>query len=134
MVLYSENCHHDYYEGWSHMGHDGERDYYISIDEEGNTLLSIVHSNEPSDYSSPTFYMVVADPCHYYKSSCKGYKELIKRLCAYGHLGSTIVVSEKFCNETNKYYQLRIDGQVYVDLGCGWFKSLFISEKDFNNM
>lgn len=134
MKLHTENSHMDYYKGWGYMGNDGERDYYISINPKGKKLLSIVHSNEPSDYSSPGFDMVEANPSHYYNSPCKGYKELVKRLAEYGHLDINTVISEKFCKDTNKNYQLRIDGNVYVDLGCGWFKSLFTTEKDFNNM
>lgn len=123
----------NFYEAWGFMGNDGERDYYISVNLKGKTLLSIVHSNEPSDYSSPDFDMVKANPSHYYNSPCKGYKELVKRLAEYGHLSRDIVISERFCKKTNKNYQLRIDGSIYVDLGCGWFKSLFVSEKEFNN-
>ena len=78
MKLYTENSHMDFYKGWSYMGNDGERDYYISVNPKGRTLLAIVHSNEASDYSSPDFDMVSANPSHYYNSPCKGYREIVK--------------------------------------------------------
>ena len=134
MKLYTENPHQNFYNGWGYLGNDTERDYYISINSKGNVLLSIVHSNEPSDYSSPDFGMIKNNLAHYYFSPCKGYKELIKRLADYGHLDRNSVITTKHCKKTTKNYQLRLDGNVYVDLGCGWFESLLISEKDFNNM
>lgn len=134
MKLYTENAHHNFYEGWGFMGNDRECDYYISIKPCGQVLISIVYSNATSDYSSPEFEMIKANPLHYWESPCKGYKELIKRLVAYGHLDRKIVLKTKFCEKTKKHYQLRVDGNVYVDLGCGWFESIFTTEEDFKDM
>ncbi len=129
--LYTKNSHQNFYQDWSYLGNDEERDYYISINSKGNVALSVVHSNESCDYSSPSFEVIKSNPSRYYFSPCKGSKELVKRLASYGHLSCNLVVAIKHCKDTKKDYQLRIDGEVYVDLGCGWFKSLFVSEKDF---
>lgn len=132
MKLYTDNAHMNHYEGWGMMGNDGERDYYIKKLSNGNIYLSIVHSDEDSDYSSPCFETLQKNLKHFWNSPCKGYKELVKRLAAYGHLPSNSVIDSKTHSETGKPLQLRIDGKVYVNLGCGWFKSLELTEQSFN--
>ncbi len=52
------NSHQNYYKDWEYLGSDLKYDYYYKNNQSyellgGNILLSIVCSNEPSDYMSP---------------------------------------------------------------------------------
>lgn len=57
--LYPENWHMNYYKNWLYLGNDGKCDYYYLFNTNGsfiadNHMLSIVYSNDPSDYASPS--------------------------------------------------------------------------------
>ena len=57
--LYPNNPHMNNYYGWLFLGNDGKQDYYIvrsnfAFNASG-VWLSIVYSDEPSDYGSPCY-------------------------------------------------------------------------------
>lgn len=57
--LCPENEHHDYYSsdlGWEYLGNDGEADYYVNHPKQ---WTSIVTSNQPWDYASYDYSMVM---------------------------------------------------------------------------
>jgi hypothetical protein len=57
--LYPNNSHQDYYRDWLFLGSDKQCDYYMIKSQyacnSSKVWLSIVHSNEPSDYGSPCY-------------------------------------------------------------------------------
>jgi hypothetical protein len=57
--LYPDNNHHDGYDesiGWIYLGNDENHDYYVN---HSRKWLSIVYSNEDSDYGSPDYNNVI---------------------------------------------------------------------------
>jgi hypothetical protein len=90
--LYPENSHQNYYENWHYLGNDGKHDYYVLPWEfvgtkgrftAGFPLLSIVHSNEPSDYSSPCYKRLLT--VNDYRTSRSSYALMTTLLVRYGY-------------------------------------------------
>lgn len=66
---YPANSHINYYENWLYLGSDNHHDYYYKDNSSGsvigsNHLLSIVCSNEPSDYLSPDINRLHVHECY----------------------------------------------------------------------
>ncbi|AHK11340.1 hypothetical protein S14_231 [Shewanella sp. phage 1/4] len=57
--LYPNNSHMNNYYGWLYLGNDGKQDHYIVRSKfafnASGVWLSIVYSDEPSDYASPCY-------------------------------------------------------------------------------
>lgn len=90
--LFPENSHQDHYADWHYLGNDGQFDYYVLPWElvgkdcrltMGVPWLSIVASNEPSDYWSPCYRLLLQRED--YRKSIPQYMELAKRLVANGY-------------------------------------------------
>lgn len=91
--LYPSNHHQNYYADWHYLGNDGQYDYYVLPWEQigngkrstagGVPLLSIVGSEEPSDYWSPCYQLLLQREA--YRKSLPQYMELAKRLVANGY-------------------------------------------------
>ena len=66
--LYPNNSHMDFYKLWLFLGSDDKCDYYITKSKyacnSSNVWLSIVHSDEPSDYASPCYDNLIKIDSH----------------------------------------------------------------------
>jgi len=83
--LYPENSHMNYYNGWLYLGNDGKLDYYYMFNTEGNYIasnhmLSIVYSNDPSDYASPSLECLSQAEKKLFNSRIPEYKTLYLKL------------------------------------------------------
>lgn len=81
--LYPENSHMNFYKDWIFLGNNGLYDFYIQPNSPLGLdipLLSIVCSNEPSDYISPHYTSLLDNPNYYKASFLDTYYELYKRL------------------------------------------------------
>ena len=101
--LYPRNGHHDFYSaglGWFYLGQcdgvSGKADVYVNHKKQ---WLSIVTSNEPSEYSSPSYQ----DLFMYYLKSGKSYEGRCNSLDAIKRL--TFMLTESHHTE---YYQFII--------------------------
>ena len=84
--LFPDNTHQNNYEGWLYLGNNGKQDFYYKKSKyacnKSGVWLSIVHSNDPSDYSSPCIDNLT-DQLSYYLSDkfpIKEYKTMIRLL------------------------------------------------------
>lgn len=83
--LYPDNCHMNYYKDWLFLGNDGRYDYYYMFNTNGsfiadNHMLSIVGSNEPDDYLSPSLECLSQAEKKLKNSPIPSYKTMYKML------------------------------------------------------
>ena len=84
--LYPLNSHQAYYSDWLYLGNDSKQDYYYKKSKYAHNRsgiwLSIVFSNNPSDYGSPDYDNLKSNKEWYLVNSdkLKGYKTLITLL------------------------------------------------------